>query len=155
MKDLKGLAKRGQIIGAAGTRSEKSLWRVAAILPAKRDADRLFKRLPDAAKIVAIDHARNLSLFPDKRATVDGLVLDLAYEKITGEVFSRLVVNDDLFSGRSLRVFFYPQHDERSAECGRRGTIWIVGLSWRPGAYKKHLLSRCRRRVDEIINQGR
>ncbi len=155
MKDLKALAERGQIIGAAGTRSGQSVWRVAAIPPAKRDADRLFKRLSEAAKIVAIDHVRNLALFPDKRATVDGSVLDLAFEKVKGEVFFRLVVNDDLFGERSLRVFFYPQHDTES-EGGRRcGTIWIVGASWRPGAYKKHILTRSRRRVDEIIRQGR
>lgn len=155
MKDLTDLAARQRVVGNQGLRTPASIWRVKVGPPARRDGDRLFKQLPKEAKLIAIDQARNLALFPDSQPVVNGELLDLDFEKVQGEIFYRLRIDDASFGDRSLRVFFYPQKANGGTQATCVGTIWIVGLSWRPDAYKLHMLARCRRRVKEIIGQGR
>lgn len=121
-----------------------------------RDAERLFKGLPSESRAIAIDQTRNLALFPEKQPVVDGQLLDLDFERVKGEVFYRLRIDDASFGERSLRVFFYPQPINKGREESKCiGTIWIVGAAWRKDAYKQHMLVRCRRRVLEIVQQGR
>lgn len=77
---------------------------------ARRDASRLFRKLRAEALAAAIDHTRTLALFPDKRSEVEGQVLDLDWQGIKGHhPLHRLAIDDDLFGGKSLRVFFWPQ----------------------------------------------
>lgn len=156
MADIKNLASQGVISGKIGVRTPETLWSVKALPMVKRNADRLFRHLPMEAKITAIDYTRNLALFPDRQPSIEGSLLDLNYKKVQGEIFYRLRIDDQLFNGKSLRVFFYPQQYNKGNNKSRTaGTIWIVGLAWRDNAYRNHRLITCRRRVDNIITQGR
>ncbi len=116
------------------------------IPPAMRDANRAFRHLGIVAKVAAIDQTRNLALFPDRHPCVDGDLLDLKYQKIRDQIFYRLRVDDGLFKGKSLRVFFYPQNKEK--------TIWVIGVDWRnEDTYSSHMMARLNKRVKEIVNQ--
>lgn len=141
---MKDLASRQRIRGKGGIRPPESLWDIRVIPPAKHDGARLFKNLSPAALVIAIEYARNLTLFPDAQPVVDGQLLDLDFERVEGLVFYRLRIDDRTFGNRSLRVFFWPQA-ARTKQAKAAGTIWVVGLAWRPDAYKHHMLSRCRR----------
>ncbi len=156
MKDFRALAQAKEVVSAGRPRLPDSIWHVEAIVPAKRDADRLFRRMPTEALVVAIDQSRTLALFPDTQPCVEGDVLDLNFQRVQGEVFYRLRVDDALFGGRSLRVFFWPQKGAGTNDAQPTpGTMWIVGLAWRPDAYRSHMRARCRRRIREIVGQAR
>jgi hypothetical protein len=113
--DFEALARQRKVIGASGVRPANSLWSVRPLKQAKDDDRRLFKALAPQALGTAIDQARVLALFPDKRPTVDGELLDIKYEKVQGEVYYRLVVDDKEFA----IVLLAAREDENYLDTGR------------------------------------
>ena len=88
MKDFRALAQAKEVVSTGRQRLPDSIWHVEAIVPAKRDADRLFRRMPTEALVVAIDHSRALALFPDAQPCVEGEVLDLLQTRSRRDLLS-------------------------------------------------------------------
>jgi hypothetical protein len=124
--------------------------RVNIIKQARSDLKGLFKKLPKSAEVVAIDYLHNFADFVDDRTKKEGQLADLEYERVKGEMFFRLKIDDTLFGGNSLRVFFWAE----DAKENRPAIVWVIGFAWRKDAYKRHMIIRCRNRVKRIIASG-
>ncbi|MGD2111147.1 MAG: hypothetical protein PVI86_17350, partial [Phycisphaerae bacterium] len=75
---------------------------------------------------------RALQLFPKTRLPNTGVVLDMEYEKVMGETFYRLKIEDDCYAGRGELCVLFSAFPTAPQDCGAgcAGKIVIIGFCW-------------------------
>ena len=132
-------------------------WMVDRLLSAVNDAHRLFAGLQNAAWAhgVTIDALRALENMGPTRPQA-GHVLDIAYEKVPGQVFYRMKVDDESYGAQSLCVFFASLMPRPKDECpGYAGRVVVLGFCWWRERNRECYESRARRRYEHYVRKKR
>lgn len=151
--DSRGKHANSRLVGS----ERRTKWMVDRLLSAASDAHRLFAGLQNAAWAhgVTIDALRALEdIGPDRPQT--GHVLDIRYEKVPGQAFYRMKVDDESYGIQSLCVFFASLMPVPQDECtGHAGRIVVLGFCWWRERNREHYKGRIRRRYEYHIRKKR